>query len=68
MFRNFILLVTTVFTFHSAWATADKMLIVETSNDGDFVTIPFSTYFAGAKVRSPWQMQNTSKMGWLRYN
>ena len=30
-----------------------------------FVTIPFSTYFAGAKVQSPWQMQNTSKMGWL---
>lgn len=24
-----------------------------------------STYFAGAKVRSPRQMQNTSKMGWL---
>ena len=36
MFRNFILLVTTVFTFYSAWATADKMLIVETSNDGVF--------------------------------
>ena len=26
-----------------------------------------STYFAGAKVQSPWLMQNTSKMGWLRY-
>ena len=25
-----------------------------------------STYFAGAKVRSPWQMQNKSKMGWLQ--
>jgi len=25
-----------------------------------------STYFAGAKVQSPRQMQNTSKMGWLR--
>ena len=24
-----------------------------------------STYFAGAKVQSPWQMQNTSKKGWL---
>ena len=27
-----------------------------------------STYFAAAKVRSPWQMQNTSKVGWLRMN